>query len=238
MVEVSDSKFNYNNIIYINNQLSDTVSRLGGGLKTVNDERAHLFIDCGGASFSYLFPMLVDRIGDVIAVNYKYNYFKKNIRTVGLNQLEYELMLCALISADIEEDKRYIRSKLRGNSSYCIDGDFNFKMKALKDKWQEIVGYIPPTFTRSELKEFVSYLIGEKPKNRVYVDRRNVYDRHFNRLNRTFLVENGNDANIVKEVVLSASGQVELCEKLDELDEFYLKEFFGDKIFFGSGYFS
>ncbi|MGN0819523.1 MAG: hypothetical protein ACI4M6_03880 [Christensenellaceae bacterium] len=238
MVEVSDNKFNYNNIIYINNQIGDTVARLGGGLKLVGDERSHLYIDCDGASFGYLFPLLIDKIGDVIAVNYKYGYFKKNIRTAGLNQLEYELLLNALISADIEEDKRFIRSRLRGNSSYCIDGDFNFKMKALKEKWAEIVGYIPPTFTRTELKEFISYLVGEKTKNRVYIDKHNVYDRHFNRLNRTFLVENGDKANIVKEVILSASGQVELCEKLDELNEFYLKEFFGDKIFFGSGYFS
>ncbi len=238
MIEISDNQHNYNNIIYINNQIGDTVTRLGGEMKLFKDERSHLFLDCDNSSFKFIKPILLDKIADVIAVNYKYAYFKKNIRVCGLNALEYELLLSALISADIDEDKRYIKSRLNGNDNFFIDGDYNFKMKPLKEKWVEIVGYVPQVFSKIELKEFVSYLIKEKTPSRVYVDKHNVYDKHFNRLNRVFLIDNGDEASIIKEVILSSCSSVELCEKTSELDEFYLKEFFGDKIFFGSGYFS
>ena len=191
---------------------------------TVTDANAELFR-----------RSLEDKIADVIAVNYKYEYFKRFIRPSGLTAVEYDLLLSALIAADIEEDKRYVLSRL--SAPYAIDGSFLFLMKPLKKKWKEVVGYVPSYFNERELKDFIAYIVGEKRGRRVYVAHGGVFDGHYNKLFRSSLA-GGGDIRTVKEVLLSSSGEVELDCKLKEVEEYYLKEFFGDKIFFRKGYFS
>ena len=93
---------------------------------------------------------------------------------------------------------------------------------------------MPDVFMNSQRKDFISYLL-ENKKKRVYVDNGKVYDSHYRRLKRCELLS-GNDAIIVREVILSNCGEVELAGKVDETDEKYLKEYYGDKIFFSTGY--
>ena len=42
------------------------------------------------------------------------------------------------------------------------------------------------------------------------------------------------EGKIIREVILSGSGEVELCDKPPKLDEFYLKEYYFDKISFSN----
>ena len=178
--------------------------------------------------------VIEDKLSDVIAVNYKYEFFKRKVRVGGLDEVEYELLLSALISADLEDDKRYARSKLQG-PPYSLDGSFTFSMKPLADKWKEVVSYVPHYFAPEELKEFVSYIVGEKRGERVYVIGARVYDGHYNQLSRAFLT-GGGECGLIREIILSSSGEVELSSPIPKRDEYYLREFFGDKIFFGKGY--
>lgn len=236
---VSDTYHNKVNLEYLFCSTEDTVKRLGGKIR-LNDrkQRMEVVIEVDGATLKFIRPAVEDKIADVIAVNYKYNYFKKHLRTSGLKPLESEFLLSALISADIDDDKRYVRGKIRGSENYVIDGAFNFTMKPLKEKWAEVVGYIPSVFISEQLKEFIVYLVKDKGGRRVFVDNGKVYDRHFNRLSRTKLTGRDCDGEIIREIILSASGEVELGSRLPEIDEFYLKEFFGDKIFFRKSYFT
>ena len=209
---------------------------LAGGKANIEEDggRCVFTADVPDAAAAFFRPSLEDKIADVIAVNYKYEYFKRYIRSEGLNKVEYELLLAALISADLEEDKRYALSKL--SAPYAIDGSFNFTMRPLKTKWSEIIGYVPTYFAREQLRDFIGYIIEEKKGKRVFVVGGGVFDTHYNKLNRSYLA-GGGEGSVVKEVILSSSGEVELNCRLSAVDEFYLKEFFGDKIFFKKGYF-
>ena len=62
-----------------------------------------------------------------------------------------------------------------------------------------------------------------------------MYDSHYRRLKRSSLLE-GDEIKIVREVLLSNCGEVELSGAIPKEDEYYLKEFYTDKIFFSSGY--
>ncbi len=233
----ADLESNETNIDYIKNCILDTVNKLGGKLKKdLSRKRAELTLTLDDASLKFIIPPLEDKVADVIAVNYKYNFFKTFLRTKGLDELEYELLLCALISADLDEDKRYIRAKIRKSTTYSIDGIYNFTLKPLKEKWREVVSFIPSYFSYEELKEFVNYLVKEKTGRRVFVDGDKVYDRRFSRLSRVKLTDY-KKACVLREVILSNSGEVELLSKQTKKEEFYLKEFFGDKIFFRKSYF-
>ena len=169
---------------------------------------------------------------------YKYSFFKRTINLSGLDELERELLLTSLISADIEEDKKYVIKKLRDFKEYALDGIFNFRLKALKEKWYDIVSYVPPSFQPSQLKDFIVYLIRDKSNKRVYFDGGSVYDKRYNLLKRRELLSgDSGKLPIVKEILLSSAGEIELASKLPIEDEKYIKEYYGDRVSFSSGYF-
>ena len=239
-IKISESPLKSNNLTYIYTSISGVISQLNCRAEIKNGKnRCELKILVASEYYGLLLEEIEDKIADVIAVNYKYNYFKKSIKVTGLQHSEEELLLTALISADIDEDKRYIVKKLKSFSEYAIDGIFNFRMKPLKEKWREITSYIPAVFPMGGLKDFISYLIKDKVSKKVYYENGKLYDRRFNILNRksllgSYSLENGQ----IKEILLSGAGQIELASKLPDADERYLKEFYGDRVVFQDGYFN
>ena len=171
----------------------------------------------------------------MIAVGYKYDYFKKDIPASGLKDFEREILYSALIAADIDEDKRYIVKRTRIFDEYVIDGIFNFRLVPLRHKWEEITGYIPLVFTDKQLREFVRYLIGEKRSKKAIVQGGRVYDGNYNLLERSKLLPalpGMAEGNILREVILSASGRVEVGSEIPDTDKKYLRDFYGGRIFF------
>lgn len=239
VIKITDSSFGKANLFYLYNRLAPMVSRLGGKTE----------ISCGGKigqlsvqidkSYSGLVRAETeDKISDVVAVNYKYDYFKKKIKPKGLDELQYELLLDALISADLEEDKRYVRAKMALCEVYSISGTFNFRMGLLKDKWAEITSFIPPYFNEEQLREFIVYLMKEKKGKKVYVENEQVFDKNFNKCEKILLTDfNLKRGKIVREILLSGAGEVELNSVLTDEDEKYVREYFKDKITFGKDYF-
>ena len=224
-ITLYDSDCRINNLLYIKNSLSELFSHAGATAETsFADKRAKLSVEFPDYYEDIVRAEISDRLGEVIAVNYKYEYFKSLIKVSGLTATENEILLASLIAADLPEDAGYA----------AVDGIFNFRLQPLKKKWKDIASYMPDVFMNSQLKDFISYLL-ENKKKRVYVDNGKVYDSHYRRLKRCELLS-GNDAIIVREVILSNCGEVELAGKVDETDEKYLKEYYGDKIFFSTGY--
>ena len=232
----SESAARRKNVDYLYKTLCGPVD-MAGGKATVSDDGTRCVFKASvpDGSFDFIRRGLEDKIADIIAVNYKYEYFLRHVKPAGLKDIEYDILLSALIAADIEEDKRYVTKMLA--CPYAIDGSFVFTMKPLKKKWSEIAGYVPNYFCYEQLKDFVSYIVDEKKNRRVYVAGNGVFDGRYNKLIRADLA-GGGEINVVKEIILSSSGEVELDCKLSEKEEFYLKDFFGDKIFFRKGYFS
>ncbi len=230
---ISDSASRKQNINYIVNTALDTLRKLKcvSSIDHVND-RAVLSLTFPGEYAKIMEQVVTDKVADVIAVNYKYEYFIRYIRTGGLDQIDYEMLIAALISADLEEDKRYIANGNFSLNDFSIDGYFNFRLKPLKEKWSEIVTYIPTYFTREKLNEFISYIVCEKNGRRAVVYGDKVYDSHYNRMLKSSLVRRIDEGSVAREVILSGFSEVELGTRLTETDEKYLISFYGDKIFF------
>lgn len=230
LISVSECAKNNNNLVYINESLSDLFFKKEQCEFSSDKDIyfANFYVD------DDLFPVareeIADKIADVICVAYKYEYFEDEIMLGGLKSLDKEILLSSLISADIDDDKRYVKSVLNFGTKISLDGFYNFRIAPLRRKWREIIGYIPSYFTEGELKEFVSYLIGEKRGRKVYVENEKVYDRRYNRLKRSDLIPQGKGLKLVKEVLLSGAGEVLVKGKIPEKDEKYLKEYFGEKI--------
>lgn len=231
-ITITDYFKAYENCIYIYSSLGDVFAGTGSKVdENVSGDRTHINVDIDDRYYSVVKSEIEDRIADIITINYKSRYIKPRIRPAGLNDKERELLLSAIISADLQDDKKYVLRKLYGMENYSVDGIMNFRLKPLKEKWDEVVSYVPKSFGRSELKEFMNYLLDEKKESKVYISRRKVYDNRFRRLIKSILLKE-EDLKIVKEIILSCSTKIELDGDLPKDDEYYLKEYFGERISF------
>lgn len=227
---ISENQNGKNNLFYIQSCLSELFIRTGSSISEKEDLRCDLIIDCKDCFLEVLKTEIFDKIAEVIVVKYKYDFFKESIKIAGLKACEYEILMASLIAADLDDDKRYCISKLPKENSINIDGFYNFRLNALKSKWTDIASYMPPNFINTQLKDFITFLL-ENKKKRSYIDSGKVYDQHFRRLYRCSLLGYDN-ARVVREVLLSNCGEVEINGKLEPDDEFYLKEYYKDKIYF------
>ena len=236
---LTDKDFHEGNIDYIRFALSEFLSQAECRTEVKRAGGRSVFtVECPAYYADIVRREICDKAADVVAVNYKYAYFKKLISAFGLSGIEKELLLTSLIAADLEEDKRYAFGRLSGFEYVAVDGIFQFRMRPLKSKWQGIVNCMPEYFQGSQLKDFITYLLEDK-KRKVFVEGEKVYDADYRRLSRGELMDKGlEEGRIVREVLLSGCGEVEVNSPLPATDEKYLKEYFGDKITLGKGYFS
>ncbi len=231
VVTITENENNSTNIIYIKQALGEVLSQAGGEIRTyLSSNRACVKLDCPEYYSDILRVEALDKVAEIIAVKYKYDFFKKNIKIGGLSQDEKEILYASLIAADLDEDKKYAFSKIKQFDNLSVDGIFNFMLTPLKNKWSDIVSYLPPCFMGEQLRDFVSYLI-EPRKCRVYVEGCSVYDNHYRRLKRCDLL-GGENTKLTRELILSNCGEIEVTGKIPELDEMYIREYYGDKVCF------
>jgi hypothetical protein len=234
-ITITEKDYNDSNLLYVQTVMSELFNHADCYVKSQTlDGRRVLKVDCAEYYLDIIKTEIADKVAEIVAIKYKYEYFKRNVRIGGLSETEKEILMASLIAADLDEDKKYAFDRIKQYGEIAIDGIFNFRLKPLKKKWQDIVAYIPTCFVNSQLKEFVSFLL-ENKKKRVYIDQGKVYDSHFRRLKRSTLLD-GDGVKIVREVLLSNCGEVELSGNIPEDDEFYLKEFYSDKIIFSERY--
>lgn len=235
-IKISDKTEKERNLLYIQNHLKCLSGHLGFSCEISNSgDRTLLTVNCPDYYADVVAIEINDKLSEIIAINYKYDFFKKRVKICGLRDVEYEILMASIISADLDDDKKYVFNKIKDEKNIYMDGFFNFRLKNLKNKWEEIVSYIPHYFINSQLKDFISYLL-ESKKKKVYIDNGKVFDNNYKRLKRCELLD-GDCVNIVREVILSNCGQVELNGELPKEDEVYLKEYYGDKIIFSQRYF-
>lgn len=230
---ITESSENVDNLFYVKDNLNELFSQTGCVSKIVSQsDRASIELECPEYYTEIIMAEVSDKLAEIIAIKYKYEFFKKQINIAGLSQKEMEILLTSLIAADLDEDKKYATSRFFGVKEIAVDGVFNFLLRPLKRKWQDVVSYMPNVFMGAQLKDFVLYLL-ENRKKRVYIDNGKVYDAHYRRLRRCNLLC-GEEVKITREVLLSGGGEISLNGKIDEDDERYLKEFYGDKIVFSN----
>ncbi|MBQ7339627.1 MAG: hypothetical protein IJW43_02095 [Clostridia bacterium] len=234
-VNITESKENQGNLYYIQSIISELLTNAKCSVKEISlGKRSVLRIECPEHYADIIRAEIIDKIAEIIVIKYKYDFFKKTLSIGGLNSNEKELLITSLIAADFEDDKRYSVERLKSMEEIAVDGVYNFRLSPLKRKWEDVVSYMPGCFISNQLKDFISFLL-ENKKKRVYIDCGKVYDCHFRRLKRASLLE-GDELKITREVLLSNCGEIEITGELPSLDEKYIREYYGDKIFFSNGY--
>lgn len=230
-IVITENAASESNVLYIQSGLAELFSHAGcTTCYAVCEGRARLTVNCPEEFKEIVGAEICDKAAEIAAVKYKYDFFKENLFVSGLSSVETEILFAGLIAADLTDDKRYAFRRYSEAGEIALDGTYNFRLAPLKKKWKDVAEYMPKVFIHSQLKEFISYMLEDR-KKRVYVSGGKVYDAHYRVLKRRALL-GGEGAELTREVLLSGGGEVELSGKIKSEDEFYLKEYFGDKIYF------
>ena len=169
-----------------------------------------------------------ENIADVIAVGYKYAYFDKKLPLPLLKAEEKYLLLTALVAADYKEDKNYVVRRLRGNTQYCLDGVFRFRLKELLARWAGIVDYVPMDMNKTSLEGFLGFLV-EDGEGKLFVKDGKVYDGEYRPLSKSALT---GKESVIGEVLLGNAERVYCFGKTDVTTERFLKKYYGEKVIF------
>jgi hypothetical protein len=234
-ITITETDRNEDNLLYVQSVAAELFNHADCTARIVHSGgRVELIINCPEQYKDIIRAELADKVAEIIAIKYKYEYFKKVMPVDGLSSTEKEILFASLIAADLDDDKKYCFDRVKYCKIIAVDGIYNFRLKPLKRKWEDVASCIPRCFLNTQLKEFISYLL-ENKKKRVYIDDGRVYDSHYRRLTRSSLLD-GEKVKIVREVLLSNCGEIELNGKLSTEDEFYLREYYNDKIIFTGGH--
>ena len=234
-ITITENEFCEDNLTYVQSAAGEIFNHAGCSARlNKKSGRVSLTVNCPEYYADVIRAEIADKVAEIIAIKYKYDYFKKCLRIGGMSNVEKEILYASLIAAVLDDDKKYSFERIKNNREIAIDGIYNFRLKPLKNKWREVADCIPQCFLNTQLKEFISYLL-ENKKKRVYIDDGRVYDSHYRRLKRSSLLD-GETAKIVREVLLSNCGEVELTGVIPKEDEFYLREYYSDKIIFSGGH--
>ena len=162
---VSENKENSSNISYLKKEVLELIKNSNSNLTEKQIDGSSIFaLDVNDCYKDIVACEICDRIAEIIVINYKYKYFKNAIKLCGLDDREKEILFASLISADLEDDKKYVYDRIKGSQVLSIDGIFNFRLNALKRKWVDIVSYVPTVFINSQLKDFITFLVENKNK--------------------------------------------------------------------------
>lgn len=212
---------------------------LGGEAKADNavfhltfaGDRVKLEISVDREHFLRMKKLVASSVADVIAISYKYAFFKKRLCLSFLSNADREVLLASLIAADFNDDKKYLVKKLMPSTEFSIDGFYNFRMNALKDKWEEIVCLIPEHFTSFELERFISFLL-EGENKKIYIKDNEVFDERYRKLRRSRLIGSFPEFSFLREVILSGADNICCLTTPGRAECGFLKKYYGSRVFF------
>ena len=191
-------------------------------------ERAEIAFKTEREYCPYVRKFAEEHIADIIAVGYKYEFFKRRLPMPLLSGGQKRLLLTALVAADYREDRAYVARRLRGFGSYCLDGVFHFRLQALKKRWEGIVDYVPADMGEASIESFLEFLV-EDGEGKLFVKNGQVYDGEYRPLTKSILT--GVESPI-GEIVLSGAERVYCFGDVDEETVRFLKKYYGQKAVF------
>ncbi len=219
---VSDGSARSSFITYLYNALLGDVVRGGGsGELLFGDGRAAVKL-C-----SDNFSAAREKIAEVIGVGYKYAFLSEHLRA-GLNARERKLLLCALIAADYDSDRAFIKGKMGKFHEFCLDGFYRFRLAGLREKWRRIAEYVPESFSSSDLEKFCEFLVGES-KHKVYLKGNVVFGENFAPLRRSRLI---GEENVESELMLSDAGFVYCLGEVEAGLGDFLQKYYAERAIF------
>ena len=216
-------------LAYLYNALVPAAVEAGGtGEFAAEGERAAVRIRVPEERRGSLSARAAEAAAEVLCIGYKYRFLEKRL-SVCLSARERRVFLAALIAADLSGDMAYVKPLLCGKGgALALDGVWNFRLAALKEKWARIAAYVPPSFASPDLKKFCAFLAGESA-NKVFLKGNTVYGADFAPRHKSFLT--GRE-DVETEIVLSDAGQIFCLGRVEDGVSDFLQKYYAERAVF------
>ncbi len=134
----------------------------------INGDRVFVSIACEDCFAVEIQSTISDLLAEIYALGFKHFYLKKNLCIYKENLL-FNTLLNTMTIFDSENDKKLIKKHLFNQDIGAIDGFFNFRMKKVKEKWDEIIDLTNENaivlHDKETSCEFLSFLIDAMQTN-------------------------------------------------------------------------
>lgn len=168
-----------------------------------------------------------EAVAEIVCIGYKYRFMEERL-SVCLSRRERRLLISALIAADFAGDAAYVRRKAKVGGEWAVDGFWNFRLAALREKWEHIVRYVPAGFSAPDLKKFCAFLAGESA-NKIYLKGNVVYGADFMPLRKSRLT---GEEDVCSEIVLSDAGFIYCLGDVEDSVGDFLQKYYAERAIF------
>ena len=228
-ITITQNGFKQAYISYLQNRVQEHFSFLPGSCSLhVDEEGCALAFQTEAAYCPYVRRFAEENIADIITIGYKYAYFEKQLFLPLLNEQEKRLLFTALVSADYKEDKAYALKRLRGFSSYSLDGVFHFRLQELLRRWEAVADYVPEDLNSRALDGFLEFLT-EDGEGKLYLKDGKVYDCEYRLLSKSRLT---GEENAIGEILLGNAERIYCFGENDRETIQFLKKYYATKAVF------
>ena len=228
-ITITQNGFNESYMSYLFGKVKGRFSFLPGDMDMQsNGKEMKILLKLQSAYCPYVRKFAEENIADVIAIGYKYHFFEKRVHLPLLTEEEKHVLLTALVAADYKEDKAYIARRIVGYENYCLDGVFHFRLQRLKNRWEEVVGYVPADMGVSSMENFMEFL-AEDGEEKVFIKEGKVYDKDYRLLSKSALT---GKQSTVAELLLGGAGEIYCFGETDEQTTRFLKKYYSDRTVF------
>lgn len=164
---VSVAKENAHLLDYVKKQMEPALSEVDGLVAETEDKFRNLFsLACADTYRFQIRRKLTDVVSQALSLGYKNVYVRQLLNVDGRNFYQ-NVLVNTICLFDNDFDKQAISRLVDAEHTVCIDGYYNFRLEAVKRKWQEIVKLVSDNFyvlTDNRLiTEFLQYLLESAP---------------------------------------------------------------------------
>lgn len=103
------------------------------------DDKLHIVVACEELEKNRMSFFICDAIADTISIFYKLEYIERNLKLRLKEEMYLDAFEKALIAFDRETDKYLITHNLKIDKSIFVDSFYNFNLRQLRGKWQELI---------------------------------------------------------------------------------------------------
>lgn len=164
---VSVVKENGHLLDYVKEQLTPCIGEVDGITSELDETRRRYFsLACADTYRFQIQRKLNDAVSQALSLGYK-NLFVRDLLKINKNNFYQNVLVNTICIFDNEYDKQIVSRVVDVDKTLCIDGYYNFRLGAIKKKWQEITKLVSDNFyvlsDNTMIVEFLQYLLESTP---------------------------------------------------------------------------
>ena len=198
-------------ILLLKSKVENLVKNSKGIITTIySNNEITLLVGLSTAQKMQIKPVMLSIITDIIVDVYKAEYIVKQFDFKVSEDLLFGAFVKALCVFDIDVDRQIIYQKLLPYESINLDSFFDFKLKFLKQKWDDLVALANDNYiyllSNNNFAELIKFLISnlESKENIVsvqYLDSRYKLEANGKEIKMPLACDNCDDQNLIESLI-------------------------------------